>query len=119
MAARLTDRERKKIIADYTECGSYAATARKNGVSDKTVKAVVMADPETTRISEQKKKQNTLDMLAFMDSRKGAAQDVIDVYLKALADPNKLDSATLAQVATALGLWWISSPALHPAETKA
>lgn len=104
MAARLTDRKRKKIIADYTECGSYAATARKNGVSDKTVKAVVMADPETTRISEQKKKKNTLDMLAFMDSRKRAAQDVIDVYLKALADPDKLDSATLAQVATALGI---------------
>lgn len=104
MAARLADRQRKKIIADYTECGSYAATARKNGVSDKTVKAVVMADPETTRISEQKKKKNTLDMLAFMDSRKRAAQDVIDVYLKALADPDKLDSATLAQVATALGI---------------
>ena len=102
--ARLTDRQKKRIIADYTELGSYAATARANKVSDKTVKAVVEADPETARISEQKKKENTLEMLAFMDSRKGEAQGVIDAYLKALADPEKLASASLSQIATALGI---------------
>ena len=104
MAARLTDKQKKKIIADYSECGSYAATARKNGVSDKTVKAIVESDPETSRISEQKKEQNTLDMLAYMDSRKEQAQSVIDDYLKALANPEKIESAKLSEIATALGI---------------
>lgn len=55
MAARLTDAQKKKIVADYVETGSYAAAGRMNGVSDKTVKAVVNNDPETPRISEQKR----------------------------------------------------------------
>ena len=70
MAARLTDKKKKKIIADYMELGSYAATARKHKVSDRTVKAVVLADPETARKYEQKKEQNTTDILAHMEKRK-------------------------------------------------
>lgn len=75
-----------------------------NGVSDKTVKAIVLDNPETSRISEQKKKQNTLDMLKYMDDRRKQAQEVMDVYLKALADPEKIKSASLAQIATAFGI---------------
>lgn len=104
MAARLTDKQKKKIIADYSECGSYAATARENGVSDKTVKAIVESDPETSRISEQKKKENTLDMLAYMDSRKDKAQKVIDDYLNALSSKEKIKNAKLSEIATALGI---------------
>ena len=33
MAARLTDRQKKKIVADYLETESYNATAKMNGVS--------------------------------------------------------------------------------------
>ena len=43
-------------------------------------------------------------MLAYMDSRKEQAQGVIDDYLKALADPTKIEEATLSQIATALGI---------------
>lgn len=104
MAARLTDAQKKKIVADYVETGSYAAAGRMNGVSDKTVKAVVNDDPETPRISEQKKKQNTLDMLKYMDDRRKKAQNVMDVYLEALSDPEKIKSASLSQIATAFGI---------------
>ena len=38
MAARLTDAQEKKIVADYAEVGSYAAVGRMNSVNDKTVK---------------------------------------------------------------------------------
>lgn len=38
VAARLTDEQKKKIIADYVESGIYSATAKKNGVSVNTVK---------------------------------------------------------------------------------
>ena len=104
MATRLTDAQKKKIIADYAESGSYAAVGRMNGVSDKTVKAIVKADPETSRISEQKKKQNTLDMLQYMEDRRKKAQNVMDVYLEALSDPEKIKSASLSQIATAFGI---------------
>jgi hypothetical protein len=39
-----------------------------------------------------------------MDSRKSQAQEILDLYLKALADPTKLQGATLAQIATAAGI---------------
>lgn len=104
MAARLTDRQKKKIIADYTENGSYRATAKLNKVSATTVKNVVMEDTESVQKCAQKKEQNTLDMLAYMDSRKEQAQGVIDDYLKALANPGKIEAAKLSEIATALGI---------------
>ena len=104
MAARLTDRQKKKIIADYVELGSFNAAAKANGVSRNTVKAVVMADSEVSQKAAQKKEQNTVDMLAYMEKRKKEAQGVIDDYLKALADPNKIEMAKLSEVATAMGI---------------
>lgn len=102
MAARLTDAQKKKITADYVELGSYAAAGRLNGVSDKTVKAIVRDNPETSRISEQKKEQNTLDMLAYMDSRKEQAQGIIDDCLRLL--PEKLKEASATQISTTMGI---------------
>ena len=43
-------------------------------------------------------------MLAYMEKRKKEAQGVIDDYLKALADPNKIEMAKLSEVATAMGI---------------
>lgn len=104
MAARLTDKQRKKIIADYIELGNYRATARKNKVATDTVKRIVLKDPNTVQKATQKREENTLDMLEYMDSRKKQAQGIIDLYLAALADPNRLSTATLSQIATALGI---------------
>lgn len=104
MAARLTDKQKKKIVADYVQLGSYNATAKINGVSLNTVKKIVQGNADIAEICNQKREQNTAEMIAFMDSRKGEAQKVIDAYLKALADPEKLDGASLSQIATALGI---------------
>lgn len=104
MAARLTDEQKKRIIADYVESGSYRATARKHGVAATTVRRAVMSDGEALQRATQKKSENTLDMLEYMDSRKDQAQGIIDEYLKALADPAKLENASLQQIATALGI---------------
>ena len=101
MAERLTDEQIKRIIADFVESNNYSATARKNGRAVNTVKKYVLADEEIAEKCKQKKEQNTLDMLEYMDSRKGQAQGT---YLAALADPEKLDSASLQQIATALGI---------------
>ena len=104
MAKHLTDRQKKQIIADYATLGTYAATARKHKVSDKTVKAVVEADPETSRKYEQKKEENTADILQFMEDQKGNVCDIIELYLEALQDPNRLKRASVQSIATSLGI---------------
>lgn len=104
VATRLTDKQKKKIVADYLENGSYRATGRQNGVSGATVKRIVCECNDFEQKYAEKMEQNTLDMLAYMDSRKEQAQSVIDKYLAALADPEKLKDATLSQIATALGI---------------
>lgn len=104
MAAQLTDKQRKRIIADYVEIGSYNATAKKHGVAPNTVKKIVQSDVRIAKKCEQKREENTRDMLEYMESRREQAQGVIDLYLAALADPTKLELATLSQIATALGI---------------
>ena len=55
MAARLTDRQKKKILADYVQTNNYCATAKINGVSATTVKNIVLANAEIVGKCEQKK----------------------------------------------------------------
>lgn len=70
MAKHLTDREKKKIIADYVELESYNAVAKKHNVSATTVKNTVLKNNESVKKCEQKKEQNTADILEFMDKKK-------------------------------------------------
>ncbi len=104
MAARLTDKQKKIIIADYVESGNYRATARRNGVSNDTVRRIVSSDSEIVQKVTQKKEQNTIDMLDYMEFRKEQAKRVLDKYLEALADPEKIDVAKLSEVAIAMGI---------------
>ena len=46
MAARLTDRQKKKIVADWVEMQSYNAVAKKHGVTHQTAKRIVDASPD-------------------------------------------------------------------------
>lgn len=103
MAARLTDKQKKSIIADYAEIGSYNAVAKKHGVSDNTVRRVVMADPDFSEKVEQKKKENSADILAYMDTKKDVVCAIIEDYLDALRDPEKIEKATTVQLSTTLG----------------
>lgn len=102
-AQRLTDKQKKKIIADYVQCQNYRAVAKQNGVSPNTVRKIVASSPDTEQKCTIKKEQNTQDMLSYMDSRKERVQEIIDVYLGVLTDPEKLEGATLQQITTALG----------------
>ena len=102
-AQRLTDKQKKKIIADYVQLQSYRAAARQNGVSDATVRKIVKGDPESLQKCALKKEENAKDMLSYMDSKKERVQEIIDVYLGVLTDPEKLEGATLQQITTALG----------------
>ena len=77
MAARLTDRQKKKIIADYVQLGSYNAVSKINGVSATTVKNIVLKSADFVEKCEQKKDENTADILAYMDSQKGVVCEII------------------------------------------
>lgn len=103
MAARLTDKQKKKIVADYLELGSYNAAAKMNGVSNHTVKRIVLEVPEITENIQQKKDENTADILAYMESKRGVVCEIIGKGLDALNDPKKLAEASPAQITTAIG----------------
>lgn len=103
MAARLTDRRKKKIVADYLETESYNATAKKNGVCGQTVRRIVEESQGITEKLKQKKNENTADVLAYMESQRGLVCEIIGKGLAALNEPDKLAEATPAQITTALG----------------
>ena len=103
MAARLTDKQKKKIVADYLELGSYRSTAKKNNVADGTVKRIVLECGDFEQKIAQKKEENTTDILAYMESKRGVVCEIIEKGLAALNSAEKLADASPAQITTALG----------------
>lgn len=102
MAAQLTDIQKKKIVVDYLECQSVNLTAKRNGVSWATTKKVLDGAGDIKEKLEQKKEENTADILAYMESRRQAVCDIIEVGLAVL--PEKIQNArSAAEVTTALG----------------
>lgn len=102
MAARLTDKQKKKIIADYVQLGSYNATAKVNGVSLNTVKKIVQGNAEIAEMCNRKKDENAADILAYMEGKRKEVCDIIEVGLSVL--PEKIKTAKSAsEVTTALG----------------
>lgn len=77
---------------------------KKHGVTHQTVKRIVSASPDIAQKVQQKKEENTADMMAYMESQKAAMQEAITLHLKALTDPEKISAATLSQIATSFGI---------------
>lgn len=102
MATPLSDEKKKAMIADYVELCSYRRVAEKHGVSASTVMRVCNASPDLLQLATDKKHQNTEDMLAFLDSKRDKAQSFLDACLEIM--PEKLQKATLNQIATAFGI---------------
>ena len=106
MAKRLTDKEKKKIIADYIDNQNYRETGRMNNVSDHTVKDIVMGNKDVTQKLEQKKEQNTLTTLEYMDKQHETKKRIVDKLLKAIEDKSdNTDMFTnIKDLATAYGI---------------
>ena len=84
---KLTDKQKKKIIADYIENGNYSQTARMNNTSDTTVRKIIKnSDSKELEKIERKKEENTQDMLEYLDSKKADKKRVIELCFKALED---------------------------------
>ena len=104
MAARLTDRQKKKIIADYVQLGSYNASAKINGVSKDTVKRIVQNCDDFAQKAQQKKEENTADILEYMERQKNSVCKLLDRYLKELETPEKIKAAGLREIATTMAI---------------
>lgn len=103
MAARLTDRQKKKILADYVQTSNYCATAELNGVSANTVKKIVQTNADIAEKLIRKKEENTADVLTYMESQRDVVCQIIGKGLAVLNDPAKLEEATPSQITTAIG----------------
>lgn len=104
MAKHLTDKQKKRIIADYATLGTYSAVAKKHKTSETTVRRVVKSDPETADLVNRKKDENTEEVLAHLGDMAKDACDILDALLAALKDPEKLRRASLQSIATSFGI---------------
>lgn len=103
---KLTDKQKKKIVADYIESQNYKQTGIKNKVDTETVRRIVKADKDFAKKSEQKKEKDTKDILEYMDTIKEKQKRIIDLSLQALEE--KLESpdmfTNVKDIATVYGV---------------
>ena len=104
MAARLTDKQKKKIIADYVQMGSYNAASKINGVSATTVKNIVLKSADIVEKCEQKKEQNTADILDYMDRQREDVCKVLGICLGELKKPERYAKTPPPQIATTMAI---------------
>lgn len=87
MGKRLTDKKKKKILADYINNSNLRETARINNVAPDTVRRIVLKNKDNEdfkRKSTEKKEENTKDILKYMDSIYEKQKNIIDLSLSAL-----------------------------------
>lgn len=84
---KLTDKQKKKIIADYMENGNYRETARINSVAVDTVRRIILKNKNNqdfVKKSAEKKEENTKDILEYMDNIAEKQKKIIDLSLEVL-----------------------------------
>lgn len=104
--AKLTDKQKKKIIADYVDNGNYSETARMNNTTDTTVRTIIKDNKDMAlKKMEQKKQQNTKDILEYMEETKDKRKKVIDLCLEKMEERlNKDELMNIKDIATAYGV---------------
>ncbi len=81
--AKLTDRQRKQIIAEYVNGGiSQRQLAEKYHVSQNAIAKLLSSEKSVQKLSD-KKEENTRSMLEFLDEQKSTAQSLMQKLLKA------------------------------------
>ena len=103
---KLTDKEKKIIIADYIECGNYSEVARKYKISVTAVKKIVQADEESLIKFKQKKEENTKSTLEYMEEQHEVKKRLLDKLLKGMEiKAEEIDMFTnIKDLATAYGI---------------
>ncbi len=81
--AKLTDRQRKQIIAEYASGDiSQRELAERYQVTQKTISKILSTEEVRQKVSD-KKEENTRSMLEFLDEQKSTAQSLMQKLLKA------------------------------------
>lgn len=83
---KLTDEQKKKIISDYVETNNYCETARKNNISETTVRRICKDEKneEIKEKVEQKKVENTKTMLEMISETNNKRLNVISKLVNAI-----------------------------------
>ena len=103
MAKHLTDAKKKQIIADYVECGNYTEVARKHKVSKETVRRLSNRT-DIVKKAQEKKEQNTRDMLEYLDQKRDTAFKFIDKAFEEMCKEEKIEKTSIINLATAIGI---------------
>lgn len=103
---KLTDKQKKKIIADYVDNGNYSETARMNNTTDTTVRTIIKDNKDVAlKKMELKKQQNTKDILEYMEETKDKRKKIIDLCLEKMEERlNKDELMNIKDIATAYGV---------------
>lgn len=104
--AKLTDKQKKKIIADYVDNQNYSEVARMNNVSVNTVKNIVLENEEIANKCKQKKLENTQSTIEYMQTQHETKKRILDKILKAIeTKAEDIDMFTnIKDLATAYGI---------------
>lgn len=103
---KLTDKDKKNIIADYIDCGNYSEVARRYNISVTAVKKIVDADKDSLEKFKQKKEENTQSTIEYMQTQHETKKRILDKILTAIeTKAEDVDMFTnIKDLATAYGI---------------
>lgn len=102
MARHLTDLERRKIVADYIQCGNYRETGRINGISAETVRRIVQKRGDIEQKLAEKRAENAKTVEKYMAENAERVCSIIDSGLALIQE--RLAECTPVQAATIMGI---------------
>lgn len=103
MAKRLTDKERKQVIADYVATKNACEAARRNGVSEHTVRRLVKQDSEMAKKLGQKNEENTAEIIDALSEQSAKVVAFCEKSLDRLLEVVP-QAKSVRDIATAVGI---------------
>lgn len=85
---KLTDKQKKKIIADYIQNQNYSETGRMNNVDETTVRRLIKKEnqQEIKEKAEKKREEDTKDILEYMNDITKGQKKVINLSLEVITE---------------------------------
>ena len=104
--AKLTDKEKKKIVADYIECENYSEVAKMNNRSIETIRNVIKDSKDIREKLRQKKEENTKSIIDYMTYKNKDIQNLLNKLLNCIDEraSNLTKKDSLKDMATAYGI---------------
>lgn len=106
MGGKINDLDKKKIIGRYVECQNYSEVAREFNTSVTTVRKIISNNNESLKKFQQKKEENTKNVLSEMSKRSEKKIEILDKLLDGInKKASNIDAFTnVKDLATAYGI---------------